>query len=268
MMMKKYIKILLGMLGMGSALQAQATEKIDTLFVNAHQVVMLVFPEPIRQAVVGDAHFVFTYNKESGQYMGLVQGTDGVESNLFVITTSGTIYSYTLAYKAQLEKTYYKVLEPENIGKEKQSDLKVQTFDNEVSRSEVKRYDKACEGLLQYHGGKVKTRRKHKLRLRLEAWKYVGDKMYLVVSLKNKSDIDFKVGDVGVFVSRGRKGKKSSYQELELPVSYRYLQPKKVIAGGESRWVLVLPKTVVGTHEELKLEVGEVIGNRSVAVDW
>ena len=266
--MKNYLKILLGMLGMGSALQAQATEKIDTLFVNAHQVVMLVFPEPIRQAVVGDAHFVFTYNKESGQYMGLVQGTEGVDSNLFVITTSGTIYSYTLAYKAQLEQTYYKVLEPENIGKEKQPDLKVQTFENGLSRLDVKRYDNTCERLLQYRHGNVKTRRRKKLRLRLEAWKYVGDEMYLVVSLKNKSEIDFKVGDVRVFVSRGRKGKKSSYQELEVPVSYRYLEPEKVVAGGESRWVLVLPKTVVGVHEQLKLEVGELMGNRSVAVDW
>lgn len=264
--MKKYVKILLGMIGMGSALQAQAIEKIDTLFVNAHQVVMLVFPEPIRQAVVGDAHFVFTYNKESGQYMGLIQGTEGVDSNLFVITTSGTIYSYTLAYKVQLEKTYYKVLEPQHIGKEKQPDVKVQTFDNGVSRSEGKKYDKACERLLQYRHGNVKTKRRKKLRLRLEAWKYAGDKMYLVVSLKNKSDIDFKVGDVGVFVSRGRKGKKSSYQELEVPVSYRYVQPKKVVVGGESRWVLVLPKTVVGAHKALQLEVGELMGNRSVEV--
>ena len=266
MMMKKYIKLLLGMIGMGSALQAQATEKIDTLFVNAHQVVMLVFPEPIRQAVVGDAHFVFTYNKESGQYMGLVQGTDGVASNLFVITTSGTIYSYTLSYKEQLEKTYYKVLEPQHIGKEKQPDLKVQTFEHAVSRSEVKKYNNLCERLLQYHGGNVKTKRRHKLRLRLEAWKYVGDEMYLVVSLKNKSAIDFKVGDVGVFVSRGRKGRKSSYQELELPVSYRYLEPETVVAGGESRWILVLPKTVVVAHEELKVEVGELMGNRSVGI--
>ncbi|SFU78467.1 protein of unknown function [Pustulibacterium marinum] len=262
--MKNYIKILLGMIGMGSAIQVQATEKIDTLFVNAHQVVMLVFPEPIRQAVVGDAHFVFTYNKESGQYMGLVQGTEGVESNLFVITTSGMIYSYTLAYKAQLKQTYYKVLEPQHIGKERQPDVKVQTFENEVSKSELKKYDKACEHLLQYRHRKVKTKRRKKLRLRLEEWKYVGDQMYLVVSLKNKSDIDFKVGDVSVFVSRGRKGKKSSYQELELPVSYRYLEPETIVAGGESRWVLVLPKTVVGAHEELKVEVGELMGNRSL----
>ncbi|SFU64056.1 protein of unknown function [Pustulibacterium marinum] len=266
--MKNYLKILLGMIGMGSALQAQATEKIDTLFVNAHQVVMLVFPEPIRQAVVGDAHFVFTYNKESGQYMGLVQGTEGVESNLFVITTSGTIYSYTLAYKGQLEQTYYKVLEPEHIGKEKQPDLKVQTFEHGVSRSEVKKYDSTCERLLQYHAGKVKTRRRKKLRLRLEELKYVGEEMYLVISLKNKSEIDFKVGDVRVFVSRGRKGKKSSYQELELPVSYRYLEPETVVAGGESRWVLVLPKTVLGAHEELQLEVGEVMGNRSMKITF
>ena len=88
------------------------------------------------------------------------------------------------------------------------------------------------------------------------------------VLLKNKSDIDFKVGDVRVFVSRGRKGKKSLYQELELPISYRYLEPEKVVAGGKSLWVLVLPKIVVGAHEQLKLEVGELMGNRSLKVGW
>ena len=65
---------------------------------------------------------------------------------------------------------------------------------------------------------------------------------------------------------RERKGKKSSYQELELPISYRYVYPEKVVTGGENRWVWVLPKTVVGSHEVLKLEVGELMGNRSLEV--
>lgn len=89
-----------------------------------------------------------------------------------------SIYSYTLAYKARLEQTYYKVLEPEHIGKEKQPDVKVQTFEHGVSRFEVKKYDSTCERLLQYRHGNVKTRRRHKLRLRLEEWKYVGGKMF------------------------------------------------------------------------------------------
>ncbi len=263
----KYWKLVLGVLGLGSVWPTQASERKDTLFVNAHQVVMLVFPEPIRQAVVGDPHFVFTYNKESGQYMGLLQGTEGVNSNLFVITVSGQIYNYVLAYKEHVERTYYKIVNLGSVGKEQPGSLGIQTFKAaKVSQTPTKLYEEVCSALVQFGHGRVATKRKQKLRWRLEQWRYIGDAMYLVVSLKNKSEMAYVIDTVRVFVSRGRKGKKSSYQQLELPIENVYQQPQKIEAGGKHRWVLVLPKKVMETEDHMELQIDELHGDRSLRI--
>ena len=57
---------------------------MDTIYANASKNVALFFPSPIRQAIVGSENFVFSYDMEEPGYFGLLQGVEGVESNLLV----------------------------------------------------------------------------------------------------------------------------------------------------------------------------------------
>ncbi len=98
---------------------AQTQEKLDTIYANEYKNVALFFPEEISQGITGAEHFVFTYNREKQQHFGLLQAKPGRESNLLVIGTNGSVFSYILKYKKQLSRLNYFIPEAERIGKEK-----------------------------------------------------------------------------------------------------------------------------------------------------
>ena len=84
--------------------EAQSSSSLDTIFANDKKNVSLFFPNPIRQGIVGSENFVFTYNRAKEQYFGLLQAKPGEASNLLIINTNGSIFSYIVSYKEQLEK--------------------------------------------------------------------------------------------------------------------------------------------------------------------
>ena len=49
-----------------------AQNPLNIIYANEHMNVALFFPKPIRQAITGNSHFVFTYNRETPQYFGLL----------------------------------------------------------------------------------------------------------------------------------------------------------------------------------------------------
>ena len=79
----------------------------DTLYVNNYKAVALFFPSPIKQAITGNNHFTFTYNREAPQYLGLLQGIDGKDGNLLVITVDGNVFSYIVKYSDDLKQLTY-----------------------------------------------------------------------------------------------------------------------------------------------------------------
>src|SRR5690606_24170215 len=85
------------------SIKAQNKISLDTIFANDQKNVSLFFPNPIRQGIVGSDDFVFTYNREKEQYFGLLQAKPGKESNLLIINANGSIFSYIVRYKEQLE---------------------------------------------------------------------------------------------------------------------------------------------------------------------
>src|SRR5680860_1581670 len=91
---------------------------LDTIYANDHKNVALFFPEPIRQGITGSENFVFTYNRETQQHLGLLQATPGKESNLLIIGNSGSIFSYIIRYSEQLEKLNYFIPGSKSIGNE------------------------------------------------------------------------------------------------------------------------------------------------------
>jgi len=110
--MKKYL-VISGFLVIAGFVNLAAQERkvqnpvLDTIYANEHKNVALFFPEPIRQGITGTENFVFTYNREKYQHLELLQATPGKESNLLVISTNGSIFSYILKYSERLDKLNY-----------------------------------------------------------------------------------------------------------------------------------------------------------------
>ena len=100
-------------------INAQNMIVMDTIYANNYKNVALFFPQPIRQGITGAENFVFTYNREKEQYLGLLQAAPGTESNLLTITNDGQVYAYILKYADELPKLNYFIPEVKSIGNEK-----------------------------------------------------------------------------------------------------------------------------------------------------
>lgn len=259
--MKKNIFILLII----HSLNMSSQKPLDTIYANEHKNVAMFFPETIRQGVTGAEHFVFTYNRETEQYFGLLQATPGEESNLLAITKDGYIYSYVLKYKEDLTKLNYFISENESIGNEK-PEIKVEenTAPKKPKSVRSEYFQKFSEYLLKSKKESLAVEREKGLKLTLEKMVYNASEVYLVFEIKNRSNIDFEIDYLKVYRVNGNKKRKASYQKLEIEVVQSHSIPNQVKNGKAARFVYVFPKFVLGENEKLMLELKELNGDRKL----
>lgn len=245
-----------------------AQQALDTIFANEHKNVALFFPSPIRQAVTGASNFVFTYNREKDQYLGLLQAHPGEESNLLAVTKDGQVYAYILKYAKDLSRLNYFVPETESIGNEMPIGETIEPAgESPVSDEKGRAYFKrACENLMRSKPVPVATKSKGRIKLQLQRIGYIDSETYLVLEVENRSEIDFEVDYLKVYRVNGNKKRKSSYQRLEQDVLYRYKMPSAIATGQFQRFVLVLPKFVLDENEKLVVELKELRGSRKLTL--
>src|SRR5690606_19707496 len=151
--------------------EAQNSSSLDTIFANDKKNVSMFFPNPIRQGIVGSDNFVFTYNREKEQYFGLLQARPGKASNLLIINTNGSVFSYIVSYKEQLEKLSYFVPQSESIGFEQPKLTEKSDTTNVANLFTDKTfyYERFCSYLLtrKQHIGNIQ-KRKNSIILSLE----------------------------------------------------------------------------------------------------
>lgn len=243
-----------------------AQNPLDTIYANEHMNVALFFPKPIRQAITGNDHFVFTYNRETPQYFGVLQGRSGTDSNLLTITDDGRVYAYLLKYQKHLTKLNYFLNQENSIGNETPLDIKPQ-IDTDSLTEKLKKegtYKRYCEYLLGLKHETIAVKRTQGMVLKLLKVAYYQDETYLVLEVKNKSGIDFEVDDVRVSVVQGTKKRRASMQRLEREVIYDWGVPKIIRNKEAERFVLMMPKLVLEKYSKLQIEIFEL--NESVKV--
>ena len=239
-----------------------AQHKLDTIYANNKKNVSLFFPEPIRQGITGTSNFVFTYNREKEQYFGLLQGTPGTESNLLTVTKNGQVYSYILKYREKLPKLNYFITIKESIGNERPVVLKQLPVVQPPDRIDY--FKKFSNHLLKSDYTPIVTKQKKSIKLKLQNMVYNSSEVYLVMEIRNKSEIDFEVDYLNVYRVNGNKKRKASYQELLIKAYYEHEMPKTIRVGQSRKFVYVLPKFVLGSNEKLKLELKELNGERKI----
>jgi len=250
--------------------QMLAQKHLDTIYANEHKNVALFFPEPIRQGIVGAPNFVFTYNREKEQYLGLVQASPGKESNLLVLTKDGRVYSYILKYQKQLDKLNHFVTSSQSIGTER-SVMEIPELEKGTAASNKERrayFERASQYLLGSGHKTMATKRKKGIRIQLQNMVYDDSEVYLVIEVKNNSGINFEIDYLKVYRTNRNPKRKTSYQRLPLMVVHKHKMPYAIIDGKSQRFVYVLPKFVLGDNEKLMLELKELNGSRRVIVSW
>ncbi len=245
----------------------QAQEKLDTIYANEHKNVALFFPEEISQGITGAAHFVFTYNREKQQHFGLLQATPGKESNLLVIGTDGSVFSYILKYKKQLSRLNYFIAGSESIGKEKpvvKDSVKDKKPQNTLNKKDD-HYRRFGSYLLSKKQsiGRIKNRQ-YGIILSVENIAFNKEELYFVIQIENRSALDYDFNFLKLAIETRKKGKKKSLQRLYQEPVFKYNLPDKIEKKQTVRLVYVLPKFSLSNDRRAVLELNEKNGERDL----
>jgi len=248
---------------------------LDTIYANDHKNVALFFPEPIRQGITGSENFVFTYNRETQQHLGLLQATPGKESNLLIIGNSGSIFSYIIRYSEQLEKLNYFIPGSKSIGNEipeisgKNSDTDenpdgISKIENHLAGTETY-YQNFSSHLLKSNQriGRIKKRNEG-INLRLDNIVFDREELYFVIEIKNGSPIDYELNFLNLSVETRKNGRKKSIQKLVLEPVFKYNLPGIIPVGKTARFVYVLPKFSIAKDKVVVIDLKEQNGERDI----
>lgn len=247
-----------------------AQQSLDTIYANDKKNVALFFPDPIRQGITGSSNFVFTYNREKEQYFGLLQATPGTESNLLTVTKNGQVYSYILKFKEQLSQINYFINPKESIGNELPEKIKEKPISQPQNpyANRIAYFQKFSAYLLKSKYESIATKREKGIKLQLQKMVYNASEVYLVLEIKNNSEINFEIDYLNIYRINGNKKRKASFQRLEQKVVHKHKMPYQVKTGEKKRFVYVLPKFVLGDNEKLMIELKELNGNRKIFTEF
>ena len=269
--MRKFL-IMLG-LGLCHLVHANTTKTLDTIYANEKMTIALFFPSDIKQGITGSEHFVFTYNREKEQNLGLLKAIKGNPSNLLVITKDGKVYSFILKYAERIHNPNRFISIQESIGDSKRRPKEV--FQREKSRDTMildhdafKSLKRSCESLLKLPEEKNIRTIEGGIVLSVKNMKYQGDHVYLQFEIMNKSSIRFDFGYLTMTKINGNQKRNASYQEIPLNPVYVHNKPNEILPGTTIKMIYVVPKFTVNRNEKLKVKVQELHTTRMVQFIW
>nr|WP_232225265.1 DUF4138 domain-containing protein [Seonamhaeicola sp. S2-3] len=248
-------------------LNAQPKMRLDTIYANEHKNVALFFPNPIRQGITGADHFVFTYNREKQQYFGLLQATPGKESNLLIINNNGEIFSYIVRYSPTLEKLNYFIPVSASIGNEKpmesHSDKTIQPVPSADPKARY--YERFCSYLVNRRQRIGKLKKRHDgMVMSIENIVFDREELYFVMTIENRSSLDYDVNFLHLSIETRKKGRKKSLQRLDVAPLYIYGAPSKIKEGQKAKVVYAVPKFSISDERLALLELNERNGERNL----
>jgi len=259
--MKKYI--LISALIITAFSKAQTDIVLDTIYANDTKNVALFFPEPIRQGITGSDNFVFTFNREKEQFLGLLQAKPGKESNLLVVNKNGDVFSYILRYKSQLSKLNYFIPLSSSIGNEKTK--LILPILNEEESNNANYYFRACTYLLNKKQPiRILQKRKYGVMLSVKNIVFDKEELYFVVQIDNKSALDYDLNFLNLSIESLQKGKRKSLQRLYQTPLYKHNMPSKIRENETARFICVMPKLSLSNDSRVILELNEKDGERNI----
>lgn len=272
--MKKYIIISIVLVSCSLTSQlcsaqtdAQNIIAIDTIYANETKNVAMFFPQPIRQGITGADNFIFTYNREKENYLGLLQAKPGKESNLLVINRDGSIFSYIVMYKKNLSKFNYFIPRSGSIGNEKpvmKDSISVASAESGIDNRDYY-YQKFSSYLLErkQRVGRIKKRTEG-IVLSVENIVFDTEELYFVIEIKNNSTLDYDLNFLKLSIETRQKGKRKSLQRLYQEPLFKHNLPFKIKENETVRFVYVLSKFSLSNDHRAILELHEKDGERNI----
>ncbi len=269
--MKKLFIIL--SMGLMFSAQAKNIKQLDTIYANSTMTMALFFPSDIKQGITGSDNFVFTYNREKEQNLGLLKAVEGINSNLLVITTDGKVYSYILKYSKHIENPNRFINASESIGDAKRILKKEVEANNNPEKSILVNDSqdllrRSCESLLKLPEEKNIRKKEGGVILSLKNLKYHGDNVFLQFEIENKSGVRFDFDYLKILKVNGNKKRSASYQELIFEPVYIYNKPTQIVPNTKTRMVYVVRKFNLDKTEKMEVRLQELNTTRNLSLTW
>ena len=222
-----------------------ASAQITSLHITTGRTTSLVFPYPIRHVDRGTKDILVQQVQEAENIL-LVKAAVKyfTATNLSVVLTDGSIYSYALQYDADPSTWIYQV--PAN------KDASLETYAKGIA----------------LHPRKVWG-------IKDESWMiasaitgiYIKDKViYYQLRLNNHSTIDYDIDFMRFYIRDKRKGKRTATQEIELKPLYVTGNTTQVKANAQNRIVIALEKFTLPDAKFLAIEINEKNGGRNLTM--
>lgn len=268
-----YVFLVLSFSALSKPISAQEhhwhkVHKLDTIYANDQMNVALFFPEPIRQGITGTENFIFTFNREKGQHLGLLQAKPGKDSNLLVIGENGSAFSYILKYKTELSNLNYFIEQSGSIGDERQISADNSKAGTEVilSPNRVGYYNRFCGYLLKKKSQNIvrSKKRNEGIVLSLKNIVFDDEELYFVIEIDNRSSLDYDLNFLRFSTEIRPKGRKKSFQRINREPVFKYKVPSKIREGEKACFVYVFSKFSMSSDRIGILELNEQNGERHI----
>lgn len=219
----------------------------------------LVFPFAILSVDKGSKDILVQKAKGVENILQIKAGKENFEeTNLTVITSDGTLYSYILHYvdkPTNLNIRYLpqKMQEPDAI-----------FSDGSINLAPLK----ADAGVIMDKGRMSWgiTDKKYGMQFRVTGIFIRDQVMYLKIDLKNASNIRYDFEKIHIFISDKTNVRRTASQEVELKPLYIHQETKTVVGGSEQVFVYALPKFTIPDEKKLNIQVLETNGGRHLAL--
>ncbi|PJX21942.1 conjugal transfer protein TraN [Psychroflexus sp. S27] len=240
---------------------------LDTIYANDTKNVALFFPKPIRQGLTGADNFVFTFNREKEQHLGLLQAKPGKESNLLVINNNGSVFSYIVMYKKHIDRLNYFIPTTNSIGNERpkiKDSVRIKAIEKRINFNTYY-HQKFCSYLLvrKQRLGLIKKRNEG-IVMSVENIVFDKNELYFVIQIQNKSTLDYDLNFLKFSIETRKKGKKKSLQRLYQEPIFTYNLPSKIAENETIKLIYVLPKFSISNDRRAILELNEKNGERNL----
>ena len=289
-----------GIIGM----YAQSSNE-KTIYCNDTYTVVFVFDSPIVSAEPGSTEYYFGFNEKNPSKIGKLQGfKDSKETNLFVITQNGKMYSFILKYKKDIpfidlvkrigDSEAINANENElneNVSVEQQLVIdSVENTENEKKESIITNYDYdkrlvleknnktdleiVCEKI--YASTTNYYRREFEVTdrvlFRLKNYYYQKEQLYFYLEIENNSEIDFDINFVRFFTTTANKNKREIAQKIVLgnngEPAFKYKVPNRIKANSKERFICVYDKFSINKNKSILINISELKGERILALEF
>ncbi len=184
---------------------------------------------------------------------------DFLPTNLHAYTTDGKVYVFRITYKEYPVHTTY--------------DLSKIQYEIDSLAYAIVNSSIADPNLLKDLASNAKNEKvffsrkskKYEMKLQLRTIHVAKDNLLFGFKILNRSNLDFDVDFMRMYIRDRKQIKRSSIQEIELLPVYKD-NIKKVAGTGKKRFVIIVPKFTIPDKKEFLVEVFEKDGGRHISL--